>query len=782
VLSVSGLLIYSQTKAILLKNTQTALVTINTAVTQQIGIMLQDKVTLVNRMAAEPRVIEFLKSVERRNEVKSNAAYPWLHTYLDQIQQTNSNISVTWIASEPGSYFVLNDDTISSPDYEIKTRPWHAMAMDSVGVFFTDPYIDIVTSKLAVDIMKKVVVDNKTVGFVAISMFIDNMPAIMNKFHVGQAGYTFLLDKKGTILYHPNRNLVMKAWNDQVPQWPISKEMPDEMALVDLNGRYQYTIFAHLPISDWYVASAIPESEVLDRLKLLNQVSLFFNIGSGIILVFLVTLVLNYMLKNIPYIIRQLHLIAEGQLPSANTLQSEDELGRISTAIHEMAHKIHSSMMVIHDSAYYDSLTGLPNRRFLNEKLDSALQEAKQNNEGMALFFIDLDNFKLLNDTRGHKIGDELLRQVGSRLKSTLPEGSTVFRFGGDEFVIIMERMLNELEVKRHAEKLHAAFSHSFDLFDFHYYVNFSAGIVMFPNDGASEEELLKNSDTAMYRAKSLGKNRIQFFSQDMIGSLLEKEKLTQALRHAVADRSLTLHYQALVDVRNSRLYGFETLLRWTHPEFGHISPSQFIPLAEQLGLIVPLGEWVLCEACKVCKSLQADHPISITVNVSVLQLRSPNFIDQVKMALQQSGLDPRLLVLEITEGILIESFEQAVDVLQQLRSLGVRLALDDFGTGYSSLSYLKNLPIHILKLDKMFIWDLEIDSLHSNKFVGPIIDLAHNLGMRIAAEGVETKDQAEMLSAWGCDILQGYWYSKPVPIEDLESVRNRFAVSKFLN
>ncbi|MBW5447338.1 EAL domain-containing protein [Cohnella sp. CFH 77786] len=602
------------------------------------------------------------------------------------------------------------------------------------------------------------------------------VPLIMKQYHVGENGYTFLLDEDGTILYHPNRNLVMRGWNDLVPEREGLKKLLDGIALIELNGQKQYIIVTRLPLTGWYVASALPEFEVLDQLRALSRTSLLSNLGAGIILLLLVTFLLNYMLKYIPIIIKQLHRIAEGQLTEFQMVPSHDEFGQISLAIREMAHKIQASIKLIHESAFYDALTGLPNRRFLDEKLTQALQDAKRLNGNFALIFIDLDNFKWINDTRGHKFGDELLRQICSRLIGIHRDGDMMFRFGGDEFVILLQHIGSKQELEHYVERLRTAFSSQVNLFSHSYYINFSAGVVMFPDDGATEEELLKNSDMAMYHAKALGKNRIQYFSSDMISTLLEKEKLTQELRNAVLNQSMTLQYQAIVDAQTSRLYGFEALLRWSHPELGPISPDQFIPLAEEVGLIVPLGEWVLREACRACRLLQDEYqPMSVSVNVSVLQLRSPSLIDAVKHALHESGIDPKHLVLEITEGIVIENFEQSVEALRQLRAIGVRLALDDFGTGYSSLGYLKKLPIDILKLDKVFIWDLDIQSSNSKQIVGPIIDLAHNLGLNIVAEGVETKDQAEMLRAWGCDLNQGYWYSKPVSFEEIKNLLQRF-------
>ncbi|XEC97727.1 EAL domain-containing protein [Paenibacillus tarimensis] len=758
----------------IINQTETILRTINSSVTEQLDHFLKDHSALVERMASNQKIKSFLETVESRDEIKFSPLYEEINDYLNQIHQTYSDISNVWIASEAGSYFISNYNTVSLPDYDIKSRPWYTHAMSSSrSISFSEPYDDIVTGKKEMTIVKKVTSQDKLIGFTSISMYVDILPGIMSKYRVGETGYSFLLTKRGTILYHPDQDLIMKSWSDIYGSSALN-EIQEGLSLVDISGRQQYVVAAPVPKTGWIAGTALPKSEAMAQLTSFSRMFLLVQIGAGIMLVILVSLLLNYMLKNIPLIIRQLHLVAEGRLSNVVAIDSRDELGQIAGAINKMSHKLHSSMKMFHESSYYDPLTALPNRRFLSEKLASALQESGQRNESLVLFFIDLDNFKLINDTRGHKFGDELLRQVGSRLMLNHREDLMVFRFGGDEFVIILEHVQDEQEVHHYAQRLRQAFSAPFEFDRQKFDVNYSAGIAMFPQDGESEEELLKNADLAMYRAKSLGKNTVQYFNSSLTSSLIEKEQLTHALREAVSDCSFAIHYQPLIDLKGNRIYGFEALIRWTHSEMGAISPEQFIPLTEELGFIEQVGEWVLHEACQVCRQLQAKGDVSMSVNVSGYQLRSPQLIDSVKKAIRQSGIKPHLLVLEITESTVIECFEQSIDTLQKLRALGVRLALDDFGTGYSSFSYLKNLPVDILKIDKMFIQDLDNDTERGTNIVGSLIQLVHNLEMKVTAEGVETAEQAELLKAWNCDIAQGYLYSKPLPADQIGHLWNK--------
>lgn len=428
--------------------------------------------------------------------------------------------------------------------------------------------------------------------------------------------------------------------------------------------------------------------------------------------------------------------------------------------------------------AYYDVLTGLPNRNMVRKHLNAAL---KKGDQGLAVLFLDLDRFKIINDTKGHRVGDLLLKVVASRLKNAVQNMGLVSRQGGDEFIILLKG-LNKTQVIEVAERILGEFSAGIEIENQEFFVTPSIGISMAPGDGSDEETLIKHADTAMYLAKERGKNNYQFYTDQLHGLSSRKMELENGLRKALEQNQLMLHYQPQVNLATGKIIGVEALVRWQHPEKGIISPAEFIPLAEETGLIVPLGKWVLHKAAAQNKDWQdkgySQFPIS--VNISVRQLQEDRFIDTVKQVLDETGLDPRYLDLEITESIMQNS-ENTAMILYQLKELGVTLAIDDFGTGYSSLSLLKHLPIDKIKIDKSFVDDI-IHHSNQGAMVKTIIDMGHNLQFDVIAEGVEEPEQVAFLLKNGCKIGQGYHYSRPLPPDTIEDlIRNNIDIEGIL-
>ncbi|WP_151733574.1 ABC transporter substrate binding protein [Paenibacillus tengchongensis] len=412
--------------------------------------------------------------------------------------------------------------------------------------------------------------------------------------------------------------------------------------------------------------------------------------------------------------------------------------------------------------AYNDALSGLPNRLSLTEELQRFI---RQNAGGQAaLFFLDIDNFKYINDTMGHSFGDELLVQVGERLLSCSNRLSRHFRFGGDEFVILFQDTGGLSEVNAYAESLVQAFREPFRLHTSTVHISASIGIAQYPENGHNAEELLKNADIAMYKAKEAGKGGYVIYGQAMQQHFDDRMIIESHLRNAIENDELSLHYQPLVDTTSGEVWGFEALIRWNSPELGRVSPLTFIRIAEDCRLIVPIGEWVLRTACRFIKGLQDQGfpHYHISVNISVIQLMLDDFADMVLEVLRDTGLAPEFLELEITESIFMESFEAISSKLETLKSLGIGIALDDFGTGYSSLSYLKQLPITTLKIDKSFIDS--IDSPNNMSLASSIVTIGHDMGLRVTAEGVETPEQLAFLERTRCDKIQGYYISRPIP------------------
>lgn len=420
--------------------------------------------------------------------------------------------------------------------------------------------------------------------------------------------------------------------------------------------------------------------------------------------------------------------------------------------------------------AHYDSLTQLPNRILFLDRLKQALASARRNHQLVALMFLDLDRFKNVNDTLGHDSGDQLLLEVATRLSACIRNEDTVSRLGGDEFTIILSNINNAGDTAAIAQKLLDALKEPFMLKGHEIFISASIGITMFPDDSDSSDGLLKNSDMAMYDAKQRGRNNYQFFASDMNTTAMERMEMENKMRHALERGEFCLYYQAKADIHSKEVVGLEALIRWNDPEHGLISPNDFVPLLEETNLIIPVGTWVIQEACRQNKAWQDQGyvPIRVAANLSARQLQDDNIINIVKGSLEQSGLDARYLELEVTESTLMNDSAHITGTLNSIKAIGVvHIDIDDFGTGYSSLSYLKNLPISTVKIDQSFVHDLPHDKGDAS-IARAIIAMAHSLDLKVIAEGVENQQQFDFLQELDCDEIQGYLISKPLAAEDV--------------
>jgi diguanylate cyclase (GGDEF)-like protein/PAS domain S-box-containing protein len=422
--------------------------------------------------------------------------------------------------------------------------------------------------------------------------------------------------------------------------------------------------------------------------------------------------------------------------------------------------------------AYHDALTGLPNRAMLMDRLGQALAHAQRRQHQLAVVFIDLDRFKLVNDSLGHAAGDALLQEVARRLRATLREEDTVARVGGDEFQVVLDEIDGPADAAHVAEKLMRVLGEPFTLEGQELHVTASLGLSLYPRDGARGDLLLKYADTALYEAKGEGRNAYRFFSPEMNAQAHGRLRMENDLRRAIERDELELHYQPQLDLASGAVCAVEALLRWHHPRKGLILPNAFIPLAEETGLIVPLGEWVLEQACRQAAQWQREGvgPLRVAVNISARQLLRPGLDSAVRQALAESGLEPRCLELELTESSVMHDPAHAQGVLHALRELGVLLSIDDFGTGYSSLAYLKRLPLDRLKIDRSFIGGIPQDG-DDAAIVETIIVMTHKLGLRVIAEGVETQEQRAQLLRQGCDEVQGFLWARPVPAAEVPAL-----------
>jgi diguanylate cyclase (GGDEF)-like protein/PAS domain S-box-containing protein len=418
--------------------------------------------------------------------------------------------------------------------------------------------------------------------------------------------------------------------------------------------------------------------------------------------------------------------------------------------------------------AHHDSLTGLANREMLKFRLDHAVELAKRNKQMIATLFLDLDNFKKINDNYGHDIGDLVLIEASNRFSNVLRKEDTLARFGGDEFVILLENIKNERDIITTANKLLGCFNKPFDLEKTQQFLTVSIGIGVYPDNANNYTTLLKVSDAAMYKTKELGKNNFSFYNNILGKELLKQITVENDLRIAISKEEFELYYQPQISCKDEKIIGFEALVRWNHPKLGFVKPNDFIRVAEQSRLIVPLGRWILNKACFQVAYWQKEGIFDgkIAVNISGVQMEQGNIVEDIKEAILVSNIDPNMLEIEITESVLMKNPKKWIKVFKQIKELGVHLSIDDFGTGYSSLSYLRQFPLNKLKIDKSFVDDIPSSS-DANAIVNAIIALAKSLDLLLIAEGVEKKEQANYLNKKGCDFIQGYLYDKPLRYED---------------
>jgi diguanylate cyclase (GGDEF)-like protein/PAS domain S-box-containing protein len=419
--------------------------------------------------------------------------------------------------------------------------------------------------------------------------------------------------------------------------------------------------------------------------------------------------------------------------------------------------------------AYSDSLTGLPNRAAFLECLQHALSFAHREDRKVGLLFLDLDNFKDVNDTQGHDFGDRLLKEVAERLASDMRESDTLARLGGDEFVLALSSLTDQESAAIAAQRLLTLFSRPFIMECRQIYSSASIGIAIYPDDGIDAETLFKCADTAMYHAKTEGKSNYRFFSTEMNQRIMRRVSLESSLRQGMENQEFFLHYQPQWDLKGNRMLGVEALLRWQSAEFGSMMPTEFIPLAENSGQIIGLGEWAMRAACIQARewAMAGYGDLKMAVNISGLQFRQPDFLEMIGKIIEETGIEPEALELEFTESVVMERAEKNIDTLRSLKKLGVRLSIDDFGTGYSSLSYLKHFPIDRIKIDRSFVADLDRNS-DGEAIVEAIISLAHSLNLKVVAEGVETVNQLRFLEARNCDEVQGFHLAIPMLPENL--------------
>ena len=700
-------------------------------------------------------------------------------------------------------------------DYDARKRPWFTGALTEAApgtVHWTRPYTFFTTGDPGITASRHTMLADGRDLVIGFDLTLRDLSAATLDAEVGRQGLALIMTEDESVLGLPRRpdsvavdewlgsvllpvgTLGIAAVNDLLPVWRRARGQPIGVAHYESNGApWLFSARAYrLGKQTFWVLVLAPEADFAPAWTVIG-----FGLAGGLLLLLAAAGCVAQVQARI--IARPLETLAESskrigaldfsppqpvqsriaeiaQLAQAqesmrellhrNPLAPRDHAGRLNQQVRELR----DAEDRINTLAFYDPLTGLPNRRLLSDRLQRALTSCARNHRKGALLFIDLDNFKTLNDTLGHDLGDLLLKEMGGRLAATIREGDTAARLGGDEFVLVLEGLSADAdEAMAHTRlvgaKLLEALNKPYQLGGHETCSTASIGATLFEGHEVNVDELFKQADLAMYQAKADGRSRLCFYGPAMQAELSERAALEADLRRALAQEQFELHYQPQVSSAGG-LIGVEALLRWNHPQRGMVSPLSFIPVAEDNGLILDIGRWVLLAACRQLAEW-AEVPrlaaMTVSVNVSARQFRHPDFVDEVKSALEFTGAASRLLRLELTESLLLEDVEAVIVRMQALRALGVGFSLDDFGTGYSSLSYLKRLPLTELKIDMSFVRDVLVDP-NDAAIARTIIALAHTMGLSVIAEGVESEAQRGFLARSGCDAYQGYLFGRPAP------------------
>lgn len=624
-------------------------------------------------------------------------------------------------------------------------------------------------------------------GYLVISVDTSELLQYLQNERIGNNGYMFLVDNQGRVLYSPKSD---KTVLDKVLFSQLSSQ--DNTTIKSMFAD-SVSYLSLVPLAENLKLVAVwPEADVHAITQRVEVVVTIITFGTMLVCGFLLYWILNTLIVNPIVYLKQAALdIAQGNMKIAIDTNKADEIGDLAKAFNDMRDSLRETGIALHKIAYQDSLTGLSNRNMFIESLNRTIAHCKRQRLYFALIFIDLDGFKVVNDTLGHDAGDELLKTFANRLRLCLrtedlisrnildtkdktspvdnpDEG--VSRLGGDEFTILLNGVAKGEDASLVAERILESLSHPFILKGQRYYLGASIGITVYPSDGEEAGVLLKHADTAMYHAKGLGKNNYQYYHNAMTAKAMERHELLTDLRKAIEQEQMVLHYQPQLALKTGKLIGCEALVRWEHPEKGLVSPFHFIPLAEETGLIVPLGEWVLEEACRQAKEWQLAglKPIKFAVNVSGIQFNRVDISKLVTDKLAMSELEARYLSIELTETSIMQSGNVSFEMLQAIKRQGVGIAMDDFGTGYSSLGALKKLPIDNLKVDKSFIDEIPENS-ESKVIFKAIVAMTKQFGISLTAEGVERDEQCSFLQTHDCDFIQGYLLSKPLKPKDME-------------
>jgi diguanylate cyclase (GGDEF)-like protein len=768
--------IFAYALSLLSSETQTR-TRINDIGTLAVGVVedyLDEKAESVAQITSRPDAVDFIMKLRTSGgAVMTTGTYIPIHRLMETTGNLNSDVR-TAFAMDVGTGNIVNgrSDFISHAVFDLREQPWFNSA---VSDYAASEYIVTAVHESMFDkgvkvfsLLIPISENNNVIGYFGVEIDASKISHMMNNYVLSDDAFPIISTATGEVIYTPSGNSEF-ANHYSVTEPPISEFLSHQAGLSQLSNSYigndnkpVFYYFDSYSIPNWSVLVVFDEAGVsggsltifaLEAAVLLLLVALFFIIVNSI---------MREKLSLISPIAKELSDFGSGNFKTRINSEKGGELGFASRTLDALGKELAEKTAAAENFRYQDPTTGLSNRVRLYECIDDHIASRSEESNSFAVFFIDLDNFKWLNETYGHKFGDDALSVFAKVMTDAVTPESEAFRYSGDEFILIYDYAVRE-DLDSFTEKLRAAFSKPFRVQNDKIYFRFSCGIALYPDNGLTADDILRQAASALSAAKAMGKNCSAFVPDDD-GSGPKKAYIAQVLSHALHNRELYLHYQPIISMETNTIYGFEALLRWESAEFGNIPPSDFIKVAEESGEIVQIGMWILENACRFIQRVNKEYnrDIVISVNVSPVQLRKRDYIEHIRNVLAISRINPANIQLEITEGNLVDFIDNKNETLEEVIATGITLALDDFGNGYSSLNYLKNLPVKALKISKTFISENADEK--SEAITASTIELVHSLGLIIVVEGVESREQYEKLKAMHCDYIQGYLFSKPLP------------------
>ena len=712
------------------------------------------------------------------NNIRDLDGFSGVEAALDIVVNSDGDILSAWVVSEHNGALVGNSGEILSSEYSLDGQPWYAKYISSTSTKYeyicTSPGQSLFfPEETVVNIIIPVESDGNTYAFCGIEVKADRIFSVLSEYTFSKGSYP-IVAQDGFVIYSPSGKDFSEKFSfsdapltNLVSQTSFISENTD--SYVSENGGLVYYYQKTCPVSGWNIFVLFDSSEITGAAYRTFMQQMLVLVCLCILLIIAAVNLLHRESSPLHEIRTCTEELIRGNCNYRITDKRKNELGTIAENINQIAEKIQSQNNIISNYIYMDTLTGLENRGKLYERMEDIIQTREEGRSRFAVMFVDIDNFKWLNETLGHNFGDAVLSSFASIMKEQMPPEVSIFRFSGDEFILLKEFDTDYSEVHTVIEKLHNCFNKPLEIMNDKIYIKFSVGISIYPNDDVTPDLLLRDAEMALHRAKESGKDRVAFYTNaSRRNSTLSKAAIARNLNEALENGELFLHYQPIISAATCDIHGFEVLLRWISPEFGVVPPTEFINVAEESGTIVQIGTWIFESACRTLKQINENlNPdVIMSINVSPIQLRRDDYIDHVKRVIDITHVNPQNIQLEITESTLIDFTDSKSNVINEINDLGIALALDDFGTGYSSLNYLKNFPIKCLKIDKSFI-----DEINNNQrdyaITDSIIDLVHNLGIHTVAEGIETVGQFNFLAEMKCDYIQGFLMSKPLEEAD---------------